>query len=139
MSTGDLLTSDSSGNATWQSPATASISITGDSGGALSSSSFTFTGSGSGLTFAGSGSTQTLGGILNLAHGGTNANLTASNGGIFYSTATAGAILTGNATANKMLQSGASSAPAFGVLQPGHRRPFFIIYFIALRLTKFQT
>lgn len=50
---------------------------------------------------------------ISLAHGGTNANLTASNGGIFYSTATAGAILSGTATANQVLLSGSSSAPAW--------------------------
>ena len=50
---------------------------------------------------------------VSLAHGGTNANLTASNGGIFYSTATAGAILAGTATANQMLVSGASTTPAW--------------------------
>lgn len=48
-----------------------------------------------------------------LAFGGTNANLTASLGGIFYSTATAGAILAGTATARQMLQSGSSAAPAW--------------------------
>lgn len=50
---------------------------------------------------------------LALNFGGTNANLTASNGGIFYSTATAGAILAGTATARQMLQSGANAAPAW--------------------------
>jgi len=52
-------------------------------------------------------------GILPLANGGTNANLTASNGGIFYSTGTAGAILAGTATANQILMSGSSSAPSW--------------------------
>lgn len=55
----------------------------------------------------------TLAGVLELDNGGTNANLTASNGGIFYSTATAGAILSGTATANKMLLSGATAAPTW--------------------------
>ena len=50
---------------------------------------------------------------VDLAHGGTNANLTASNGGIFYSTATAGAILSGTATANQVLLSGSSTTPAW--------------------------
>jgi len=50
---------------------------------------------------------------IGLSYGGTNANLTPSNGGIFYSTATAGAILSGTATARQMLQSGASGAPAW--------------------------
>ena len=51
--------------------------------------------------------------IVDLAHGGTNANLTASNGGIFYSTASAGAILAGTATASQVLLSGASTTPAW--------------------------
>jgi hypothetical protein len=50
---------------------------------------------------------------LTLALGGTNANLTASNGGIFYSTASAGAILAGTATANQVLLSGSSTTPAW--------------------------
>lgn len=48
-----------------------------------------------------------------LSQGGTSASLTASNGGIFYSTASAGAILPGTATSNQMLQSGISSAPSW--------------------------
>jgi hypothetical protein len=63
-----------------------------------------------GLTIPGYQPTIT---ILDLAHGGTNANLTANNGGIFYSTATAGAILAGTATANQALLSGSSAAPAW--------------------------
>jgi hypothetical protein len=46
-----------------------------------------------------------------LAHGGTNANLTASNGGILYSTASAGAILAGTSTARQSLLSGSSTTP----------------------------
>ncbi|HMZ92935.1 MAG TPA: hypothetical protein PLD56_00290 [Chitinophagales bacterium] len=53
------------------------------------------------------------GAVIPLAFGGTNANLTASNGGIFYSTATAGAILAGVATAGRILQSGATAAPTW--------------------------
>lgn len=52
-------------------------------------------------------------GQLSLARGGTNASLTASNGGIVYSTATALAILSGTATANQVLLSGSSAAPAW--------------------------
>ena len=48
-----------------------------------------------------------------LALGGTNAALTASNGGIFYSTASAGAILSGTATAQQIVLSGSSSAPSW--------------------------
>ncbi len=52
-------------------------------------------------------------GQLSLTRGGTNANLTASNGGIFYSTASAAAILAGTATANQLFVSGASGAPSW--------------------------
>lgn len=51
--------------------------------------------------------------VVPLANGGTNAALTASAGGIFYSTGSAGAILAGTATARQMLQSGASAAPTW--------------------------
>jgi hypothetical protein len=50
---------------------------------------------------------------FSLANGGTGANLTASNGGIFYSTASAGAILSGTATAGQLLLSGATAAPTW--------------------------
>lgn len=48
-----------------------------------------------------------------LSDGGTNASLTASNGGIVYSSASAMAILSGTATANQVLLSGSSSTPAW--------------------------
>lgn len=73
-------------------------------------------------SYVGQSSITTLGTIttgvwngtnIDLAHGGTNASLVASNGGIFYSTASAGAILAGTATARQMLQSGATAAPAW--------------------------
>lgn len=51
--------------------------------------------------------------ILGLAYGGTNANLTASNGGLIYSTATAMAVLAATATANQIPMSGASGAPSW--------------------------
>lgn len=74
------------------------------------------------LTLGGSPSTAlvnaaslTLGwtGQLGLTRGGTAASLTASNGGIVYSTASDLAILAGTATAGQMLQSGASTTPAW--------------------------
>ena len=52
-------------------------------------------------------------GQLSLTRGGSNASLTASNGGIIYSTASAMAILAGTATAGQMLQSGANDTPAW--------------------------
>lgn len=48
-----------------------------------------------------------------LNHGGTNAALTASNGGIVWSNATQMQILAGTATGNQMLQSGATATPAW--------------------------
>ena len=52
-------------------------------------------------------------GQLSLARGGSNASLTASNGGIVYSTATAMAILSGTATAGQIILSGANAAPSW--------------------------
>lgn len=52
-------------------------------------------------------------GQLGLTRGGSNASLTASNGGIVYSTATALAILAGTATAGQILRSGATAAPTW--------------------------
>lgn len=72
--------------------------------------------------YVGQGSITTLGTIstgtwsatnIALAKGGTGATIVASNGGIFYSNASTGALLAGTATANKMLMSGASSAPTW--------------------------
>ena len=80
-------------------------------------STFTMTNTTS-VTFPVSGTLATTSQIptaipVPLAEGGTNANLTASNGGIFYSTATAGAILAGTATAGQMLRSASSAAPTW--------------------------
>ena len=52
-------------------------------------------------------------GTVGLTYGGTAANLTASNGGIVYSTASALGILSGTATASQVLLSGASTTPAW--------------------------
>lgn len=62
--------------------ASSSITITGDSGGGLTGTSFTFTGGTTGLTFAGAGTTETLGGTLAIANGGTNATSMATSTGI---------------------------------------------------------
>lgn len=51
--------------------------------------------------------------VVGLTYGGTAAALTASNGGIVYSGASALAILAGTATALQILMSGSSSAPAW--------------------------
>lgn len=51
--------------------------------------------------------------IVPLSSGGTGANLTASNGGIFYSTASAGAILAGVARTGSIIQSTSGGAPTW--------------------------
>ena len=56
------------------------------------------------------------GNVIDLAVGGTNANLTAANGGILYSTTTALAILAPTVTAGQMLRSGASAAPTWSTV-----------------------
>jgi hypothetical protein len=53
-------------------------------------------------------------GVLGLVGGGCNAALTASNGGILYSTARACAIFAGTSTARLPLLSGANTTPVWG-------------------------
>jgi len=53
------------------------------------------------------------GSIIDLSHGGTNANLVASNGGIVYSNATQMQVLAGTATANQIILSGSNAAPSW--------------------------
>lgn len=66
------------------------------------------------ITFPVSGTLlSTLGGVLPLAEGGTNANLIADNGGIVYSNATQLQILGSTATASQVLLSGSSAAPTW--------------------------
>ena len=89
------------------------VTIQADDSTTATGSTITLSGGTTGLTTTASGSTVDFTGILNLANGGTSANLTASNGGIFYSTATAGAILSGTATAGQLLRSGSSAAPTW--------------------------
>jgi hypothetical protein len=67
-------------------------------------------------------------GLLPLANGGLNASLTASNGGIFYSTGSAGAILSGTANVGRLLLSGNSAAPTWSgarVVELGTNNLFF--------------
>lgn len=54
-----------------------------------------------------------ISGTLGLAGGGTNASLTASNGGIVWSNASQLQVLAGTATANKVLMSGSSATPSW--------------------------
>lgn len=62
------------------------------------------------------GLTTHVSGLLPFANGGTNANLTADNGAIPYSTASAFALLAHNATAGLPLLSGASAAPTWAAV-----------------------
>lgn len=102
-------------------PIANTLNILGSNGIATSASGSTVTIAVS-PTYVGQTSITTLGTIttgvwngtvVGLAYGGTNANLTASNGGIFYSTAAAGAILSGTATAGQIVRSGSSAAPSW--------------------------
>lgn len=107
-----ITVTNGAGTITLAAAATMAISFATDSGTATpAANTITISGSSTGLTTTGSGSTVGLTGTLALNHGGTNANLTASNGGIFYSTASAGAILSGTATAHQVLMSGANTTP----------------------------
>lgn len=66
------------------------------------------------ITTVGTIATGTWAGTsIALAHGGTNAALTASNGGIVYSSASALAVLAATATADQILMSGSSTTPAW--------------------------
>ena len=103
--TGQVLTGVTGSAPTFQSPAASSISITGDSGGSLTGSSFTLSGGSSGLTFAGAGSTETLGGTLVVANGGTG-----------RASSTAFAVICGGTTSTAAQQSIASVGTAGQVL-----------------------
>ena len=103
------------GNTGWLAISSlSSISITGDTGGALLGVAFTFTGGSTGLAFAGATSTQTLGGILNPTHGGTG--LSSYNQGdlIYASAANTLSALAKNATATRYLSNtGTTNNPAW--------------------------
>lgn len=67
---------------------------------------------------------------LPLTNGGTNASLTASNGGIFWSNATQAQILAGTATAQLPLLSGSNATPAWGAFTlPGSVTSGGVAYF----------
>lgn len=120
---GQILTSNGAGALpTWQAaPASGVTSVSGTTN-RITSTGGTTPVIDISASYVGQSSITTLGTIatgvwngtaVDLSHGGTNANLTASNGGIFYSTGTAGAILAGTATANQVLLSGSSTTPAW--------------------------
>ena len=111
--TGEVLTGVTGADPVFASPAASSISITGDSGGALTGSAFTFTGGSTGPTFAGAGTTETLGGTLAIANGGTNATSMATTDGVVYYDGTR-LVTTAVGTSTQVLTSnGAAVAPTF--------------------------
>jgi hypothetical protein len=120
---GQILTSNgASALPTWQAVPASSISITGDSGGALVGAAFTFTGGASGLTFAGAGSTETLGGTLNVAHGGTGDNSFTAYAVIAGGTTSTGVLqsVSGVGTSGQVLTSnGASALPTWQTASAG--------------------
>lgn len=110
--TGQVLTGITGSAPTFQAPAASSISISGDSGGALSGAAFTFTGSTTGLTFAGSGSTETLGGTLVVANGGTGVGTLTSHG-VLLGNGTSAVSATAVGATGTVLIGTSASAPSF--------------------------
>ena len=111
---GQILTSNGAGALpTFQTGAGATITITGDSGGPLTSGSFTFTGGSTGLTFSGAGTTETLTGTLVVANGGTG-RATLTNHGVLVGAGTSAITQLAAGSAGQVLQSGGAAAdPAY--------------------------
>jgi hypothetical protein len=102
--TGQVLTGVTGSDPVFASPAASSISITGNTGGVLTGSAFTFTAGTTGLSFGGSGTTETLSGTLVVANGGTG-----------RTTLTAHGVLLGNGTtAITQLAAAATGATLMG-------------------------
>lgn len=117
---GITITNSSGGITIATAMAGAEQTLTGNNGVIVhpdGSSNINVVGDGTVLYATGNNGTNTItiaiAGQVPLANGGTNANLTASNGGIFYSNATQGQILAGTATANQILLAGSNAAPSW--------------------------
>src|SRR5579859_737896 len=110
----NVLTSNGAGVApTFQAPAASSISITGNTGGALTGNAFTFTGGTTGLSFGGSGTTETLSGTLAIANGGTNATSMATTDGVVYYDGTRLVTTTAGSSGQVLTSNGAGVAPTY--------------------------
>lgn len=116
--TGEVLTGVTGGDPVWAAPAASSISITGDSGGALVGVAFTFTGDTTGLTFAGGGSTETLGGTLVVANGGTGA-VTLTDHGVLVGSGTSAIDALAVGSTGTLLVGVTGADPAFGTSATG--------------------
>ncbi len=109
-----VLTSNGVGVApTFQNAAASSISITGNSGGALVGNAFTFTGGTTGLLFSGAGTTETLTGTLAIANGGTNATSMTNTFGVNYFDGTRLVTTTVGASTQVLTSNGVGVAPTF--------------------------
>lgn len=95
-----------------------SISITGDSGGALTGNAFTFTGGTTGLTFAGAGTTETLGGTLVVANGGTGA-VTLTSHSLLLGNGTSAVSALGAATNGQIPIGSTGNAPSLATITAG--------------------
>lgn len=92
------------------------ISLTGDSGGALQGSSFLLTGGSTGLAFSGSGTTETLGGTLNVANGGSaKSSFTDTSALLCSGTTSTGAFqdIASVATGQVLVSKGTSTLPSY--------------------------
>jgi hypothetical protein len=109
--TGYVLTSNgTSANPTFQASAAGNITVTGDTGGALSGSGFTFTGGSTGLAFGGSGTTQTL----------TFSGITANGGTVSLATdATGSTVNVGTGAGSKTTTVGSTTSTSQTTIQSG--------------------
>lgn len=116
--TGQVLTGVTGADPVFAAPAASSISITGDTGGALVGNAFTFTGGTTGIVFNGAGTTETLGGTLVVANGGTG-RATLTNHGLLVGAGTAAITQLADAT-NGQLPIGSTGAdPVLATLTAG--------------------
>jgi hypothetical protein len=114
-----VLTANTAAPPSWQPTASSSISITGDTGGALTGNSFTFTGGTTGLSFGGSGTTETVSGTLVVPNGGTGAS-SFNTTGVVISGATSTTALASVTLTDGQLAIGSSSGnPAAANLSAG--------------------
>jgi hypothetical protein len=112
---GFVLTANSGAPPSWQSVTAegAITTIDGDSGSITASAGVvTINGGTTGLTTSGNSHTLSLTGILALANGGTNADLTASAGAVSYSTSTAMAF-SAVGSSGQLFQSSGTTAPGW--------------------------